>query len=83
LGGYLSIADVAAPNNDIIPVSLTNADSTGNDFLDAILSSGLTKTILGTDTGILPDFTSGNNVAIGEMITYEISIDLLEFHLIM
>jgi LPXTG-site transpeptidase (sortase) family protein len=37
--GYTSTADTAAPNNDRIPVVITNANSTGNNFLDTLLLS--------------------------------------------
>ncbi|HEY7709715.1 MAG TPA: SdrD B-like domain-containing protein, partial [Candidatus Entotheonella sp.] len=35
--GYSSTVDSSAPNNDRVPVVLTNADRTGNDFLDTLL----------------------------------------------
>ena len=61
--GYTSTADTAPPNNDLVPVMLAaSANSTGNDFLDALLvvtvtsdavcsgkSGMLTATVSGTD----------------------------------
>jgi LPXTG-site transpeptidase (sortase) family protein len=64
--GYISVKDIDGdtvdPNYNRIPVNLTNADSTGNDFLDKQTSYTISGKVFDDNTGTVSgDFDTGDD----------------------